>query len=555
MPTQTIPQIPLLWRPAFSAPADAEIESGSGSQSTGNGSARISLSDILPPYINVQWYGALGDNANDDSSAVQAAFDNPAVNVIIFPPGIYLVEGLVVTTAKTLIGVPGQTTLKGRNGAQYILAVNPGTQGTTDPTANVTPFIMQGIELRGRSDLGFSEFVHNLILSAVSDVLIENCRITASRGDGIYLGCFVDATERHNERVTIRKTVFDGVNKQNRNAITVTDCTKLNIEDCFFTRYVDASMPAAIDIEPNVDAWTRLRDITIQNNRFYDIGGTYAVNMAVTKTQPLLTTKISNIAVRNNSFDLVPAAINIFQTWDAAATPVGVWIEGNSVNVHTGITISTNGIRGVRVLNNTMVVGSLIYFAGNNADVLLEGNVGQSVEVAFDNITNAKMQYNTFNNAGNSTWAFRSGAAKTITNLEICHNTVGGAGWAYLYKQGAGSSFAGKNLCQFNAASFSLTNEFQETGILNAILAGSKSWDPGSLADGASTATTITTFSGLAPGDPVSVSFSALTNAPWHLFGHVLDASTVHVTLTNRTSGVVDLASGTLRATVFKHGA
>lgn len=85
------------------------------------------------------------------------------------------------------------------------------------------------------------------------------------------------------------------------------------------------------------------------------------------------------------------------------------------------------------------------------------------------------------------------------------------------------------------------------------MLSNTATWNPGSVADGATTNTTIT-VTGAAEGDLVQVSHSALTSPGVVLFGTVASANTVYVTLINHSGGAYDLASGTLRATVVKHG-
>lgn len=85
-----------------------------------------------------------------------------------------------------------------------------------------------------------------------------------------------------------------------------------------------------------------------------------------------------------------------------------------------------------------------------------------------------------------------------------------------------------------------------------AVKSTSTTWDPGSLANGATTETTVAGFTGLAAGDPAVASLSTLTNAAWQISAHVVNSTTVHVTLTNATGGTVDLASGTLRVMVHQ---
>lgn len=75
-------------------------------------------------------------------------------------------------------------------------------------------------------------------------------------------------------------------------------------------------------------------------------------------------------------------------------------------------------------------------------------------------------------------------------------------------------------------------------------------WDPGEIANGASTTTTVT-VPGAAKGDFATFSFS------WDLLGlipgaYVSDDNTVTVVLGNLTGAPVDLPSGTLSVLAFK---
>lgn len=80
-------------------------------------------------------------------------------------------------------------------------------------------------------------------------------------------------------------------------------------------------------------------------------------------------------------------------------------------------------------------------------------------------------------------------------------------------------------------------------------LTGSATWDPASVAAGAQTTTTVT-VPGAALGDVVGVSFS-LDLQGMQLTGYVSAADNVTAVLRNGTAGAIDLASGTLRASVW----
>lgn len=87
--------------------------------------------------------------------------------------------------------------------------------------------------------------------------------------------------------------------------------------------------------------------------------------------------------------------------------------------------------------------------------------------------------------------------------------------------------------------------------VLKKMLSATATYDPPSTANGAAWSTTIT-VTGAAVGDNVMVSHSSVTSGDWNLYGYVSAANTVTVYGRNNTGGTVDLASGTLRATVFQ---
>lgn len=79
-----------------------------------------------------------------------------------------------------------------------------------------------------------------------------------------------------------------------------------------------------------------------------------------------------------------------------------------------------------------------------------------------------------------------------------------------------------------------------------------KTWDPASIASGASTSTTMTITDGAAPGDVVTVGHSGAVPAGCLLTGAVTSTNTVTVTLANLSGSTVDVGSGTLTAILFK---
>lgn len=82
-------------------------------------------------------------------------------------------------------------------------------------------------------------------------------------------------------------------------------------------------------------------------------------------------------------------------------------------------------------------------------------------------------------------------------------------------------------------------------------LTGTATWDPGALANGATTNTNVT-VQGAAVGDACSVTFSPIGTRNMLINAHVAAANTVRVVLLNHEGAAVDLPSGTVRVWVFK---
>lgn len=262
------------------------------------------FSGLLGPVFNVRANGVTGTSLNEVSDEIQEFLDeaNAAGGGIVYlPDGNYYAKALVGYAGVHLIGQSWRhTKLIDVDGSSYVYSVNPGSGGTADPDDNATGIVIANLTVQGLVDtLGFSEHKHLINIHAVSDVLIDNVKVIGPRGDGVYIGSSNDGDlERHNERVTIRKCHFDGLNKDNRNAISIIDGTDILIDDVYITRFSRSNMPGAIDIEPNNDAYARCQNITIRKVRCHDIGGSVgAVSVFLPASQATLTTAASHVVI------------------------------------------------------------------------------------------------------------------------------------------------------------------------------------------------------------------------------------------------------------------
>lgn len=179
---------------------------------------------------------------------------------------------------------------------------------------------------------GFSEHRHLAHLNGVGNCLIERVEFKAFQGDGLYLGSGAQPDiERHNRNVTIRDCRFDGVNHENRNAISIIDGHTVLIEDCLFLDCTRANMPGAIDLEPDANPFAVIRNIIVRNCQFQSIGGNAA---AVAIAIPAPVRLPTAIVIENNRFSNYTGtgaeiSIDVGRRLTPADPDMAVRIKGN----------------------------------------------------------------------------------------------------------------------------------------------------------------------------------------------------------------------------------
>ena len=235
----------------------------------GTGAVATTVQAKLRETVSVKDFGAVGDGVTDDSAAFLAA--HATGKAVFVPAGTYLVN---VNLAAS------NTFVFGEGAASIIKSYDAGLTAVSVTSPNLAT-VYENITFRDLSfqadvaTLGFSEFVHLLIFNGVKNVLVDNCEFIGFRGDGIVVSEAVNdpADARTNTNVKITNCFIDGVNKDNRNGISVVGCDGCIIENNFITRTTRSNMPGAIDVEPNANAHYRTNNIVIRNNVIRDIGG------------------------------------------------------------------------------------------------------------------------------------------------------------------------------------------------------------------------------------------------------------------------------------------
>lgn len=227
-------------------------------------------------FVNVTQLGAVGDGVTDNTAVFNLALST--YDSVFVPTGVFLCNNINAWASnKTLYGEGFGSVLKqlstaptNTNLIDIQFALSQGTSSTATNLQNIT---IKNLTIRGFADSPvFEEHTHLIAFAAVSGLMIDNCVIQGFKGDGVYSGSALNGTERHNERLTIRNCIFEGVNKDNRNGISVIDCDGVLIENNKFINITRSNMPGAVDFEPN-NLFNIIRNCKVINNTFENIGG------------------------------------------------------------------------------------------------------------------------------------------------------------------------------------------------------------------------------------------------------------------------------------------
>lgn len=286
--------------------------------------------------INVKDYGAKGNGRTDDTYAFQKAVDLLSKNgggTLQVPSGNYPISFLkFFGSAYSNITITGQNA----NILQLITGARKSVQNNKFKTfaqryAADGCFVFDSQVSRQQNDknsiknikisglnfisdvekYGFDELLHQISAHGVSNFTVENCTFTGFLGDGIAINGGTDFSKYHdayNKNVIIRNCRFDGINKNNRQGISIYYSDGFLIDQCSFKNITRDDMPGAIDLEPDREG-NVLRNGVISNCDFTNIGGTAAI---VVIQRDFLQDKI--VRIINCNFEKVNAPLAVFGT-------------------------------------------------------------------------------------------------------------------------------------------------------------------------------------------------------------------------------------------------
>lgn len=354
------------------------VATGPGS---GTGSAYFirSVQNKLLDSVSIKDFGAVGDGVADDTAALRAAVASGG-RAVFFPKGTYIIN---------FVNLPSDTMLWGE-GASSIITMPSSVRcaigaDSGSPTATVDNITIKNLRLEGRVvQDGFVEQYHISSWNGVKNLLIDNCQFVGFQGDGVYVGTGnVGGQIRINENVIIRDCFFDGVNKNNRNAVSITACNGLLIEGCYFTRSTRPNMPGPIDVEPDGDSRIVIKDIKIVNNKFYDNGGNVAAISIFLPNADLYITPAQGFLIAGNFIEnITRTGILYYPVMASGATNA---MPDQAVKIVNNVTLNT--VRSFEIFNakGALVEGNQFIRGEASSFIGFTGSPAKSIDLTLKN--------------------------------------------------------------------------------------------------------------------------------------------------------------------------
>lgn len=298
---------------------------------------------MLPAYfssitLDVTYFGAKGNGVADDTKAFQKCIDKLRDNgggTMLIPKGNYPISFLKFFGKKySNITIQGDNTnilqlISGKrksveNNKFHTFAERHASDGCFVFDARISTQTndfnsIKNIKISGLnfiSDVrkhGFDELLHQISAHGVSNFIVENCTFTGFLGDGIAINGGTDFAKFHdayNKDVVIRNCSFDGINKNNRQGISIYYSDGFLIDRCSFKNTTRDDMPGAIDIEPDRGI-NVVRNGVISNCTFYNIGGMGAINVVLKESSSENRFSQRGFLIENCKFTIVTSPLTI----------------------------------------------------------------------------------------------------------------------------------------------------------------------------------------------------------------------------------------------------
>jgi hypothetical protein len=388
------------------------------------GGVQTNVEFKLSQYVSVKDFGAVGDGVTDDTAAIQAAAN--VGGTLYFPDGTYEITHVDLSSNTQLIGESWNAIIHQIAGTDP----RPGAYDgmfTINYTNNATPtrnVVFKDLQFRMNLPVGAytlaDEQSHIILGGHTESIIIDNCFFYGWRGDAVFLGAQMSGinvpTNYVAQNSSITNCRFDGINNTCRQGITGGSVDGLYINANYFLNTTNATMPGAIDIEPELPA-AYARTITVTNNIFVGIGPVGARRRAfivdLGGQSVSNVERRGNITVNDNYMNATNGVrvignkecsdVNFNSNWVVGTTETMVWtnINGLSVSnnyfeacetINIGFTTAGAEVRNASIYGNTFDTCGILS-AGLQINTMLNGSISDNQFIDCGGSTGVAIQF------------------------------------------------------------------------------------------------------------------------------------------------------------------
>ena len=381
---------------------NGQIDAGLWEIFTYTGTGTLNFGTKILEVYPEWWAVNTTPGTTDMKDAIQYAVDSfPSTGgTVKFGATIYLIKGEYETLANASritdgVKIKSNMTFRGEgNGSIIRQDENCCFSFTTrlltaveEPANNIKNVAFYNLQF-DKPDATWFQQSHILNLESITGFTIRDCSFIEWSGDAIAFGFNTNEAmdawlQSYVRNIVIDNNIFDGVTKDNRQAISFMCGENVSITNNYFTRTTRDDMPGAIDFEPEY-TWCLINNVNIQGNLFQDCrGGMGIITFAL--DQPL-TAKAENVSVLDNIFKDNTADYEYYLGGLVSEDPVALVAQsperfrfaGNIMYTNTSRVMSIGGVKDVtienEVINCTSAIRSQGYFAYSASDYLpIEG--------------------------------------------------------------------------------------------------------------------------------------------------------------------------------------
>lgn len=412
-------------------PLDAASTDNTGTVLVSTSGARFKRI-VEQSFVNVKWFGAVGDGVTDDTAAINAAVGDGSVTVYI-PEGTYMIRADATSVGQLNAGIQAKDNTTIVISPSAILKALPST---TPRYTIINIFGKTNVTIEGGGKIlgernehtgTTGQWGYGIAIGGSNHVLVRDLYIADCWGDASVVGYYMTQSNA-SRNITFQNVYCDNNRRQ---GISVTCAENVQIESSTFVNTHGHDPQFGIDLEPDPGSYVRY--VTVANCLFENnTGGSFTMNGTLgtveyvefigntligpaSRINGLLT---QNVVLKGNIMsDSINRAV-----WISKSTYYS--IEGNLIRDCNGIGIWLENASSISITNNHLynIATNTIRLSGASNYCLVANNVIEESGSAASSTSVMLVDSASFNTIQGNTVQNRfkhAGVAKSGTTASI----------------------------------------------------------------------------------------------------------------------------------------